>query len=108
MSHYLREISPRFERSDVCAQLLRLRLIAHRHHGMPLHPEAANDEARRSAAYQVASPDPRIAGGFWFGTRNGETLPFVNPVSTVFCVQALALWQDHCANRWTFQLRDLV
>jgi hypothetical protein len=108
VSHYLREISPRFERSDVCAQLLRLRLIAHRHHGMPLHPEAANDEARRAAAYQVASPDPRIAGGFWFGTRNGETLPFVNPVSTVFCVQALALWQDHCANRWTFQVRDLI
>jgi len=105
---YLRDISPRFERSDVCAQLLRVRLIAHRNWGLPLDHEAADDEARRAMAYQVTSPDPRIEGGFWFGTKSGEMLPFVNPVSTVFCVQALALWQDHCSNRWAFQLHDLI
>jgi hypothetical protein len=120
VAYYLREISPRFERSDVCAQLLRVRLIAHRHHGLPLDREAAAEEARRAASYQASSSDPRddprgdsrgdprIDGGFWFGRNQSEMLPFVNPVSTVFCVQALALWRDHCSNQWTFQLRELV
>ena len=75
---------------------------------MPLDREAAAEEARRSAAYQASSSDPRIEGGFWFGSKAGQMLPFVNPVSTVFCLQALSLWQDHCANRWTFELCDLV
>jgi hypothetical protein len=114
VGRYLREISPRFERSDVCAQLLRVRVIAHRHCGLPLDHEAAAEEARRAAAYQASSADPRIEGGFWFGKkRDGspehqKMLPFVNPVSTVFCLQALALWQDHCEDRWTFQLHELV
>jgi hypothetical protein len=108
VGHYLREISPRFERSDVCAQLLRVRLIAHRHHGMPLDQEAAADEARRTGLYQASSPDPRIEGGFWFGSKGGQMLPFVNPVSTIFCLQAMILWQQHCSNRWTFQLCDLI
>jgi hypothetical protein len=104
----LREISPRFERSDVCAQLLRVRLIAHRLHGLPLDREAAAEEARRAASYQARSGDPRIDGGFWFGRKRGELLPFVNPVSTVFCMQALTLWQDHCENTWRFNLRELI
>jgi hypothetical protein len=108
VSRYLREISPLFERSDVCAQLLRVRLIAHRHHGLPLHREAAVDEAIRTASYQASSRDPRVSGGFWFGRKQDQMLPFVNPVSTVFCLQALALWQDHCANQWTFQLQELI
>jgi hypothetical protein len=88
--------------------LLRVRLIAHHQYGLPLNREAANDEALRAASYQANSGDPRIDGGFWFGRKHGEMLPFVNPVSTVFCLQALALWQDHCSNNWTFQLRELI
>jgi hypothetical protein len=108
VGRHLREISPRFERSDVCAQLLRVRLIAHRLHGLPLDQEAAADEARRAISYQAESNDPRIDGGFWFGRKHGEMLPFVNPVSTVFCMQALTLWQDHCDDTWRFQLRELI
>lgn len=108
VANYLRAISPRFERSDVCAQLLRVRLIAHRLHGLPLDREAAAEEARRAASYQASSKDPRIDGGFWFGRKNSEMLPFVNPVSTVFCMQALALWQDHCEDAWRFHLRELI
>jgi hypothetical protein len=108
VGRHLREISPRFERSDVCAQLLRIRLIAHRLHGLPLDREAAADEARRAASYQARSEDPRIDGGFWFGRKQGRLLPFVNPVSTVFCMQALTLWQDHCENTWRFNLRELI
>ncbi len=29
------------------------------------------------------------------GASKAQALPFVNPVSTAFCVQALALWDDH-------------
>ncbi len=108
VGRYLREISPRFERSDVCAQLLRVRLIAHRVLGLPLDREAAAEEARRATSYQARSDDPRIDGGFWFGRRQGELLPFVNPVSTVFCMQALTLWQGHCENTWRFNLRELI
>ena len=35
-------------------------------------------------------------------------LPFSNPVSTAFCVQALALWDDHQAGRWSFELPQLI
>jgi len=105
---FLREISPRFERSDVCAQLLRVRLIAHHLYGVALDETAAADEAARAAAYQASSPDARIDGGFWFGRKGEEMLPFVNPVSTVFCMQALGLWNDHRAGRWSFELTQLI
>jgi hypothetical protein len=104
----LREISPQFEQSDVCAQLLRVRLIAHRVHGLALDREAAAEEARRAASYQAESEDGRIDGGFWFGRKRGEMLPFVNPVSTIFCMQALSLWREHCENSWRFDLRELI
>jgi len=39
------------------------------------------------------------SGGFLFGHKHGDPLPFVNPVSTAFCVQALVLWQDRQDNR---------
>jgi hypothetical protein len=35
-------------------------------------------------------------------------LPFSNPVSTAFCLQALALWQDHQAGEWRFELPQLI
>jgi hypothetical protein len=81
-----RQIAPRFERSDVCAQLLRVRLMAHQQCLVPLDERAAADESARIVHYQ--RPD----GGFWFGSREGELLPFVNPVSTAFCAQALSFW----------------
>jgi hypothetical protein len=104
----LREISPRFERSDVCAQLLRVRLIAHHLDAVPLDQGAATDEASRAAGYQSSSTDPRLRGGFWFGARAGEILPFMNPVSTAFCAQALDLWRQHQSGQWTFQLQQLI
>lgn len=104
----LREISPRFERSDVCAQLLRIRLIAHHLCGMDLDENAAREEAQRVVSYQSSSCDPRLRGGFWFGTKDGAMLPFMNPVSTAFGAQALALWEEHCSGSWSFALRQLI
>lgn len=104
----LREIGPEFERSDVCAQLLRLRVITHHLGAVPLDESAAEEEAGRAASYQSDSSDPRLRGGFWFGRKGGQMLPFMNPVSTAFCMQALALWQQHRAGKWRFQLHELI
>jgi hypothetical protein len=88
VSRLLREIAPVFARSDVYAQLLRARLVGEAHRALPLDETLAEYEAEQAAAYQIAS------GGFLFGRKQGEALPFVNPVSTAFCVQALAWWED--------------
>jgi hypothetical protein len=104
----LREISPQFERSDVCAQLLRVRLIAHHATGLSFDETAAREEMQRTASYQDFSPDPRLRGGFWFGKKSGEMLPFMNPVSTAFGAQALALWHQHTSDSWRFTLEQLI
>jgi hypothetical protein len=91
VSSYLREIRPEFERSDVYAQLLRARLLADLAGVSPLDEEAAEEEAAILARYQ------NRAGGFGFGRKAGEDLPFENPVSTGFGVQALAMWEQHRA-----------
>ena len=91
---FLAEIAPLFVRSDVYAQLLRARLYGESIAGIPLDVRAAEHEAGQVSSFQVASDDPRMAGGFWFGRKANQATPFVNPVSTAFCVQALALWHD--------------
>lgn len=105
----LRRIRPRFERSDVCAQLLRARLFAHHLGVASLDEEAAGEEAMwllRYAGDQTspASEQPPMSQGFWFGSKDGTTLPFVNPVSTAFCAQAWRLWmrhhQGHAVTEW--------
>ncbi|MCU1335572.1 MAG: hypothetical protein JWO19_1153 [Bryobacterales bacterium] len=109
VAQLLQEIGPVFERSDVNAQLLRVRLIAHHLGAVPMDETAAREEASRTASFQALdAADPRIRGGFWFGRKGARMLPFSNPVSTAFCVQALALWQDHQAGRWSFELPQLI
>lgn len=98
----LREIAPRFERSDVNAQLLRVRLVAHHNGAVALHEAAAAEEASRAASFEDAR------GCFWFGKKGSEMLPFLNPVSTAFAMQALALWQDHQKGEWNFTLPQLI
>jgi len=90
----LRQAAPRFERCDVYAQLLRIRLYADWAGGAPLDREAAQFEAGKLAGFQASAQDARIDGGFYFGRKAGAVLPFVNPVSTAFALQALALWEQ--------------
>jgi hypothetical protein len=104
----LREISPQFERSDVCAQLLRVRLAAHHLGLVALDEAAAEEEAARVAKYQARSEDARLDGGFWFGRKGGEMMPYMNPVSTAFSLQALGLWERHRAGTWGFELAELI
>ena len=84
----LREIAPSFARSDVYAQLVRARLLGDARRVLALDETAASHEAEQAASFQTES------GGFLFGRKDGQPLPFVNPVSTAFCVQALAMWGD--------------
>jgi hypothetical protein len=93
-ARYLREIAPTFARSDVYAELLRARLLGEAAGALPLDESAAAHEAEQTASFQISSTDPRTDGGFLFGRKQGQAVPFVNPVSTAFCVQALALWSD--------------
>ena len=99
VSSYLREIRPDFERSDVNAQLLRVRLLAAQNEGVPLNEEEAAEEAAAIEQFQIDKPGSPHHGGFWFGRKRGIIMPFTNPVSTAFCLQAHAWWQDHLAGR---------
>ena len=104
----LRDISPEFERSDVCAQLLRLRLYAHGAGILPLDAAAAREEAARTAAYQLDFADVRLAGAYGFGRKGGEALPFANPVSTVFAMQALDQWARFQLGEFSSDRHELI
>jgi hypothetical protein len=108
VAYYLRDIAPRFERSDAYAQLLRMRVYADAAGVAPLDRQAAAEEAARLSEFQAASDDPRIAGGFYFGWRDGAWLPYVNPVSTVFGLQALALWETAGTSEGSAPVRHLL
>ncbi len=103
VDRYVREIAPVFIRSDVYAQLLRVRLFAG-----ALDEAAAGREAAEASKFQLRSADVRIDGGYGFGLRAGEPLPYVNPVSTAFCMQALAMWNDYRAGALTPNRASLV
>ena len=85
----LREIGPVFRRSDVCAQMLRIRL----HCGLPIDRAAAAEEAAWCREFQYTDGDARHRNGFSFGGKDGIPLPFVNPVSAAFCMQAIDEWE---------------
>ena len=108
VSAYLDEIAPLFARSDVYAQLLRARLYGEKLAGIPLDRLAAAREAKQTAGFQLKSADTRVAGGFLFGRKNGDPLPFVNPVSTAFCVQALIQWDDRKNNAFEARRHLLI
>jgi hypothetical protein len=106
VSGYLRQIRPVFERSDVNAQLLRVRLYASERAGVPLDRAQAEDEARHIESFQCTSGPE--SGGYWFGCRSSEIVPHANPVSTAFCSQALELWQESQTAGSMPPLTDLV
>lgn len=92
---YLHRIAPSFARSDVYAQVLRMRIYADWAGVVPLDRQAAGAEAAALHEFQCAGDDPRIDGGFWFGRKHGAWMPYVNPVSAGFALQALELWRSH-------------
>ena len=77
MDQGIRDTENTFVRSDVLAQWLRARFF--------LNKCSGGEDRRRYnlAAFQDAG------GGFWFGRRDGQISPQLNPVSTAFALQAL-------------------
>jgi hypothetical protein len=104
----LREIAPAFERSDVCAQLLRLRIYAAALKVAPIDAALAEEEAAKLRAFQFSDPDPRLHGAIAFGRRSSELAPFANPVSTAFSLQALEMWQQHQQGAFRADTLDLI
>lgn len=94
-------VGPGFVRSDVCAQLLRLQLLAGRA-GIGANRLAALSLVEKIEAFQLSSPDLRIHGGFFFARRGGQLQPHVNPVSTAFGLQALLMWRQYLAGELLF------
>ncbi len=106
-----RVISPVFERSDVAAQLLRVRLIAH--HLDAVACWMSVQRARKLRAPRLFKPwlitrTSASAAASSSARRTAALLPFSNPVSTAFCLQALDLWRQHREGRWSFDLQQLI
>jgi hypothetical protein len=104
----VRDIGPAFERCDVWAQLLRLRLMAAALGVGGLDAAAAEQEAAVVAGFQYDSADPRLDGGFCFGRKASERMPFANPASTAFSVQALAMWEQYQQGAFHPDTLDLI
>jgi len=103
---FVRAISPKFLRSDVVAQSFRVRLFADQLRIKPLDETAAQADVAIMQSFQSRDADPRLNGGFWFGKRDGQTPPFMNPVSTAFCNQALEMWDQR--DTQIFEWQSLV
>jgi hypothetical protein len=88
--------------------VLRVRLLGEALGALPLDRSAATHEAEQAATFQIASSDLSVAGGFIFGRKEGAATPFVNPVSTAFCMQALTLWNDRTAGRMVAVRQELI
>ncbi|MGD0986591.1 MAG: hypothetical protein ABR874_02190 [Candidatus Sulfotelmatobacter sp.] len=106
VADFVRAIGPKFLRSDVVAQSFRVRLFADQFGINSLDQEAARNDVAVMRSFQSDDADLRLNGGFWFGTKNGEMLAFMNPVSTAFCNQALEMWSRRGERR--FEWRALV
>jgi hypothetical protein len=65
-------------------------------------------EFQELGKYQASSADSRIDGGFHFGLKDGRFLPYVNPVSTVFALQAMEMWREHESGSLAWDYRKLI
>jgi hypothetical protein len=108
LENLVAEIGPGFLRSDVVAQLLRLRLFAEKLGVMELDYRQAEEEAAVVRGFQQEPADPAIQGGFAFARRGGETVPHINPASTIFALQALDMWDQTKDGCLTTTWRELV
>jgi hypothetical protein len=91
---HMRAVETQFLRSDVCAQLLRLQMLADRAGVALIDRLTASNLAATIRTFQLSNPDLRIHGGFFFARRGEKLQPHVNPVSTVFSLQALLMWRQ--------------
>ncbi len=108
VGHYLRQIEDVFVRSDVYAQLLRLRVYAANFGLIGLAEPHAAREAVSAASLQLGGSVTALSGGFAFGREQNRLMPYVNPVSTAFCAQAIELWERRGASSSALDPHDLI
>ena len=97
VSVFLQTLAPQFLRSDVCAQLLRVQLLADKAGVEPIDRLRGHFMLETIETFQEEHLDLRIHGGFFFARRGLQVQPHVNPVSTVFGLQAIAMWRRYVA-----------
>lgn len=96
------------ERCDVIAQLLRLRLLGDYMGMVELDLSAASREAENLLSFQLHADDRRTNGAFAFGRRAGQLVPHANPVSTIFALQALRMWNEQQNGELRMSWRELI
>jgi hypothetical protein len=101
-------MGPQFVRSDVCAQLLRLQLLADRAGVGSIDRLAALSLVEKIQSFQLSNVDLRIHGGFFFARRGDRLQPHVNPVSTAFGLQAILMWRQYLAGELLFSPDTLI
>jgi hypothetical protein len=106
--NFFKQIAPEFERSDVSAQLLRARVYAESLAGIAPDGLAAESESNAVLTFWARSLDLRINGGVYFGRAGKNLLPFVNPVSTAFGLQAVVMWAARQNGERCFDRRVLI
>ena len=89
----LRDIAPDFERSDVCAQLLRARVYAD-WAGVAPWTGTRRGWRRRGGGFQFEHTDPRIRDGFWFGRKGAVSSVRQSGLDGVRA-QALDMWWQY-------------
>ena len=102
------EAKPLLMRSDVCAQLLRVRLYASSAGVVRLDAGSAEEEVAGIGECQADADEPELNGCYYFGKRQGSVARFANPVSTAFCAKALELWQDYHLGRRDLLVTELI
>ncbi len=102
------ETRDQLERCDVIAQLLRLRLLADYMGISEIDLSTASREAESLPAFQLHSSDRHLSGAFSFGRRAGQLVEHANPVATIFCLQALRMWQDYQNGELRTTWRELI
>ena len=94
VENFLDEFGPELQRSDVIAQLLRLRLYADKLGLMELDYKRADQEAAHLIKFQTQSSDPKTDGAFTLFRRTEKSSPALDLTATVFALQALEMWEQ--------------
>ena len=94
VENLMQQVAARYQRCDVVAQLLRLRLYCDRIGIMELDFNQAEKESVALEQFQHQSTDPKTDGGFAFARRNGQLTPQLSPSATAVAIQALAMWEQ--------------
>ena len=94
VENLLDDIGDEYQRCDVMAQILRLRMYADKLGVMELEYTRAEQEAGMIAEFQMQSTDPKTDGGFAHARKRGQIIPQLDPTATALALQALEMWDQ--------------